>query len=387
MAISPSEAHYIIESCLTDFRIDGRTQIEHRPYTITNRSQRFKTTPISNSSSAPPLILSNGSSRVHLPGSTTDILCSVKADLVHPSSQNPNEGVVELHVDLSLCGDGVSLGGASSGASKRRRQQREQESQVTSLLQRLVLPHAVNYKELVIWPGRYVWRLAIDVVVLRCDGCVLDGASIALREAIRETKLPRVQSLVSLDGDNSNDDKSSNPNGMSSLGGRENDLTVDGNIQNALPPSGCQNCPLVVTVSVLSAPPSTTGAITASFSKRNRSIPIVDARAEEEACASSRVCVSVDPSGMVCGVHTLGGGGVVLSDGGEEENGAGSSMPFAVLGDIVTTAAMASKNLYRLLDRGDGSACSLNKVQSSSNGSGEDASGYGYLLKDHFLIQ
>ncbi|KAL7472357.1 hypothetical protein ACHAXS_012722 [Conticribra weissflogii] len=380
MAISPSEAHYIIESCLTNFRIDGRTQLEHRPYTITNRSQRSQTTPTSHCSSAPPLILSNGSSRIHLPGSTTDILCSVKADLVHPSLRNPNEGVVELHVDLSLCGD-------SSGASKRKRQQREQESQVSSLLQRLVLPHAVDYKALVIWPGKYVWRLAIDIVVLRCDGCILDGASIAMREALRETKLPRVQSLVSLDEGNPNSGNNENLNGMTSLGGRENDLTVDSSIQSALPPSGCHNCPLVVTVSVLSAPPSTTGAITASSSKRNRYISIIDARAEEEACASTRVCVSVDPLGMVCGVHTLGGGGVVLADGGIEENGGGSSMPFAMLGDIVTTAAMASKNLYGLLDRGDGSICNMKKVHNSGNNGGEEANGYGYLLKDNFLIQ
>ena len=33
------------------------------------------------------------------------------ADLVHPSPSKPNEGVVELHVDLSLCGGGGSVGG------------------------------------------------------------------------------------------------------------------------------------------------------------------------------------------------------------------------------------------------------------------------------------
>eukprot|EP00585_Thalassiosira_rotula_P009628 CAMPEP_0196146112 /NCGR_PEP_ID=MMETSP0910-20130528/22202_1 /TAXON_ID=49265 /ORGANISM="Thalassiosira rotula, Strain GSO102" /LENGTH=160 /DNA_ID=CAMNT_0041408251 /DNA_START=32 /DNA_END=511 /DNA_ORIENTATION=+ len=160
MAVSPSEAHYIIESCLTDFRIDGRTQLEHRPYTITNRSIKSKTNIPNNTNNktAPSLILSNGSSRIHLPGSATDILCSVKADLVHPSPSKPNEGVLELGVDLSLCGGGGTVGGVAGGASngggapKRRRQQREEESQITSLLQRLVLPHAVDYEKLVVWP-------------------------------------------------------------------------------------------------------------------------------------------------------------------------------------------------------------------------------------------
>jgi hypothetical protein len=57
---------------------------------------------------------------VSLPGSATDILCSVKADLVHPSSSRPDSGVCGLSVDLSLCGDvllGSSTGGGGSGGS------------------------------------------------------------------------------------------------------------------------------------------------------------------------------------------------------------------------------------------------------------------------------
>jgi hypothetical protein len=52
--------------------------------------------------------------------SATDILCSVKADLVHPSSSRPDAVVCGLSVDLSLCGDvllGSSTGGGGSGGS------------------------------------------------------------------------------------------------------------------------------------------------------------------------------------------------------------------------------------------------------------------------------
>ena len=317
---------------------------------------------------------------------------------------------MELHVDLSMCGGGGTVGGvggggnSSGGAPRKRRLQREEESQITSLLQRLILPHAVNYKRLVVWPGRYVWRLAIDIVVLRCDGCILDAASIALREALVNTKLPRVQAVM--EGKENND--TSGGNNSSS----KNDLMVDGDWACAKPPVGAEECPLVVTVSVLSAPPSATEAIvgggpsttTASTTKRYRSISIIDARTEEEACASSRVCVSVDPAGMVCGVHTLGGGGVVVLDnetnnnngGGEESNGAvhGSSMPLAMLGDIVTSAAMAAKNLYELVDNNGDNNKEGEEVQVGVNGlrrksvvSTEGSDGYGYLLKNHFHIQ
>lgn len=369
MAISASEAHYIIESCLTDLRIDGRSKLEHRPYSISNRSTH------STIAQAPALILSNGSSRIHLPGATTDVVCSVKADLVRPSLSKPNQGIVELNVDLSLCGGGgtleASTAGASSsgggGAQKRRRQQREEESQITSLLQRLILPHAVNHEKLVIWPGKYVWRLAIDVMILRCDGCVLDASSVAIREALRNTKLPKVQAVMEGGGDD-----------ITAGSASKNDLLVDGDHHKAVSPDGAEDCPLVITVSVLSSPPSATDAVTSTTgSKRYKSIAIIDARTEEEACASSRVCVTVDTNGMICGVHTLSGGGSVREVG---EGGGGSSMPISMLGEVVNTASMAAKNLYAKLarERQDGKV----KVVST-----DDECGYGYLLKSHFLIQ
>mmetsp|Transcript_27487 Transcript_27487/g.43231 ORF Transcript_27487/g.43231 Transcript_27487/m.43231 type:complete len:372 (-) Transcript_27487:35-1150(-) len=371
MAISASEAHYIIESCLTDLRIDGRSKLCHRPYTITNRSTRAKTT----SNSAPAFILSNGSSRIHLPGSTTDVVCSVKADLVHPSPSKPNQGILELNVDLSLCGGGGTLeASGSGGAQKRRRQQREEESQITSLLQRLILPHAVNHESLVVWPGKYVWRLSIDVMVLRCDGCVLDASSIAIREALQNTKLPKVQAVM--DKGNNDDATTNNNNGGSAS---KNDLLVDGDHHKAVSPLGAEECPLVITVSVLSSPPSATDAVTSTTgSKRYKSIAIIDARTEEEACASTRVCVTVDTNGMVCGVHTLGGGGAGMEEEeGEQGGGAGrSSMPISMVGEVVTTASMAAKNLYAKLDRD-------RQVVSST----DNDCGYGYLLKNHFLIQ
>ena len=366
MAISASEAHYIIESCLTDLRIDGRSKLEQRPYTITNRSTNAKT---SQSANAPAFILSNGSSRIHLPGSTTDVVCSVKADLVHPSPSKPNQGVLELNVDLALCGGGGTLeASAGGGAQKRRRQQREEESQITSLLQRLILPHAVDHESLVVWPGKYVWRLSIDVMVLRCDGCVLDASSIAIREALQNTKLPKVQAVMEK-GNNDAD------NGGSAS---KNDLLVDGDHHKAVSPCGAEDCPLVITVSVLSSPPSATDAVTSTTgSKRYKSIAIIDARTEEEACASTRVCVTVDKNGMVCGVHTLGGGGAGMEEEGEQGGTAGrSSMPISMLGEVVTTASMAAKNLYAKLD--------VDRQVASST---DDDCGYGYLLKNHFLIQ
>ncbi|KAL3787565.1 hypothetical protein HJC23_000053 [Cyclotella cryptica] len=368
MAISPTEAHYIIESALHDFRIDGRSRLEHRPYSVGTRPST--TTTATSSSSC--LILSNGSSRIHLPGSSTDILCSVKADLVRPSPNKPNEGVVEISVDSSLAGGlDLSLGGAGGGGgTAAKRQLRERESQITSLLQRLVVPHAVHYRELAICPGKYVWRLSVDIVVLRCDGCVLDGCAMAMREGLRSTLLPRVSAVM-----NGEEGVAS---GVGDHGGSSNnDLIVEGDVRMALPPPGVEDCPLVVTVGVLSAPMGAGGRV--------RHVCVVDARTEEEACASSRVCVSVDRKGMVCGVHTLGGGGMenrMEDEFGGLGLGISSSMPVNMLGDVVNTAAGAAKNLYEMLDREKELSDGKDLVRDD-----HDTSGYGNLLKSQLLIR
>jgi hypothetical protein len=86
----------------------------------------------------------------------------------------------------------------------------------------------------------------------------------------------------------------------------------------------------------------------------------------------------------VCGVHTLGGGGSALSEEEDAGCGRGGSLPLAMLGDVVTSAAMASRNLYTLLYDGDGNGTNIScKTKDVDN----DGGGYGYLLKNHFLIR
>ena len=348
---------------------------------------------------------------------------------------------MELNVDLSLCGSSGIFDGSHSrnsimqqriNSSSSRRRERDSESQITSLLQRLILPHAVNYTQLAIMPGRYVWRLVIDIVVLRCDGCILDACSLALRTGLYNTKLPCVKSAV-MEGAMMMDDGEGFFGGGGGVGGgsssnnNKNDLIVDGDIKNAMPPPGVENCPLVVTVSVLSATvPPTISSISGNATtlaaasqpaaalqqrqqtKRRHYISIIDARTEEELCASLHVCVSIDPTGLVCGVHTLGGCGIVggedslAPDGANEErenkgddddhihydddddeimgsSSSSSSMPLAMLGDVVASATMASKNLYSLLNKNDA-------VVARKSGD-DDGNGYSYLLENHFLIQ
>jgi hypothetical protein len=62
----------------------------------------------------------------------------------------------------------------------------------------------------------------------------------------------------------------------------------------------------------------------------------------------------------------------------------GMSSCVAMLSDVVTSAAMASRNLYTLLNDGDGSGTNVScKTKDVDN----DGVGYGYLLKYHFIIR
>ena len=85
-----------------------------------------------------------------------------------------------------------------------------------------------------------------------------------------------------------------------------------------------------------------TSAAVRGGSKRHRSISVVDGRTEEEACASSKVCVSVDPDGMVCSVHTVGRGGVICPS---EEGGRKKVFSF-IKTLVYTTRVLINEDIF-----------------------------------------
>ncbi|KAL3796915.1 hypothetical protein ACHAW5_008359 [Stephanodiscus triporus] len=345
-----------------------------------------------------PLVLSNGSSRVHLPGSSTDVLCSVKADLIRPSSSRRDAGVCELCVDLSLAESEEAEDRRADGGAQRATRRR---------MSRIIRGGPSRSRRLA---GRCVWRLSIDVVVIRADGCVLDACSVAIRAALIDARLPRVVPLVDGDaaassgvvGGGGNDDDGGTTEttigygelfpGGGGEGGGKGDLLVDGDYGRARPPPGAGN----VRRRFPRLPPSSSSsaadaAPAATTTRQCRSVPIIDDRAERRyAPRRGGVCVSVDPDGVVCGVHTLGGGGA-----GEEEVG------FPAVGDVGRRGDIrgdgVEEAVLRLLRNDDGgkgegrtsdSWCWNNEEGEDGEDTVDDDGGcYGYLLKDHFLIR
>ena len=286
--LSDSEQLYILEGCRDNCRLDGRARTDLRPFTVLTGD---------------PLILSHGSSRVFLStDQSTQILCSVKAELVRPAVHNPHEGTVELHVDWLLSSDALQ-----QQQKRQQRLRRTQGQQLQSMLSFLLQKHLCPLESLCVVPHHYAWKLSLDVLVLSSEGgAVVDLASRAMRAALFQTKLPHIVPL-------------------STKGKAQVDLSVDGDMQKARSVLGANDdddCPVVVSVAVLQCPPRATPVL------------VLDPTLEEELCASCIVHVAVTRSLSVVAI----------------ENATGS-VPFGSLPDITATAAQAAKQVFESLDQ------------------------------------
>ena len=339
-------------------RSDGRSTRDFRPYHATSGADAAaaaaaataNTAAASSSSpSAPtaPLVLSNGSSRISLPGSDTDVLCSVRAELVVPSAERPGEGVVEMNVDLL-----PSASSRGGGGDNRRR--RTEEMEIAAALTNLLLPHVVDRSALCVIPGKYVWRLAVDVLVLTCDGNVVDVCALAIRAAVRSTVLPLVTPVAKAGVDSGGGGGGGSVVGTTT-GRVSDDFIVDGDIAKASIPPGAEHCPVVVTVFVLDK-------------ERGGSVFIVDARSDEELCSATRISVSIDPDGNICGIYKHGSAPSLRDEGNYS-----GSLQVGRLVDVTGLAASASKSLVEMVG-------GVSDIESSNVASDD-------LLRCHFELR
>lgn len=260
---------------------------------------------------------------------------------------------------------------APPGSSSRGRR-RAEEAELTSALSRLVAPRAADWDGLCVVPGRYAWRLACDVSVLCSDGSALDASAMALRAAVRGTLLPRVTAVEKASGGPS----SSSTADKGGTGKASDDLLVDGDMADAAPPPGADDCPVVVTVSVLESSASGGGGSGKGGRKGSRTL-ILDARTEEEKCASTTVAVGVDRAGRICGVYKRGSSSAGAGDGG------GGTLPLAVLGEVAAAASEGARRVLRMTD-GEGNGCSSERDKTVGVAGG---GGVEEMLGGHLVIR
>ncbi|XP_044494394.1 exosome complex component RRP42 isoform X2 [Mangifera indica] len=153
----------------------------------------------------------------------------------------------------------------------------------------------IDLSSLVIVEGKVCWDLYIDGLVISADGNILDALGAAIKAALSNTAIPR----VNVAADASNDDQP------------EIDISDEEFLQ-----FDTSGVPVIVTLT--------------KVGKHY----IVDATSEEESQMSSAVSISVDRQGHICGMTKRGGVGLDPS----------------VILDMVSVANFASRQLMDKLD-------------------------------------
>ncbi|KAI6654143.1 Exosome complex component RRP42-like [Oopsacas minuta] len=242
--LSVYEREYIIGGAEASIRSDGRKETEYRDFSIELG------------------VVSNayGSARVDLHSDTTVVMTAVKAELVAPLDDRPDEGKVEFSVECSpVVGPGFE--GHSSDFIGLG---------ITHLVKKTFLtsPNAFNTKSLCVLSGRQNWCLYVDTLILQMGGNLVDVVMIAIRAALENTRLPRTTIV----------EEGEVP---------EIEISDDPTSQIQIDTTGIPLCVTLHKVGIK---------------------VLVDARRDEETCSRACMHVIVNQTGKVCGMHMSQGG-------------------------------------------------------------------------------
>ena len=255
--LSAAERSFIEAGITKGVRSDGRSVQSLRPLQLTTGE----------------LPGAHGSARCRVGGGATEVLATVKAELV-----NLAEGGA-LGVE---CSAHVLAGGGEGGDAGDARREAECAAELGAALQAVLgAPGVVPGSALVVVAARWGWRLAVDALVLASDGGVVEAALLAAHAALRSARLPALRVARGAEA-------AAAAAAAGGGGAVELELDDDPGAAVALPVG--DTLPLCVSLHAV------------------RGVALLDAGGEEEACAASRVRVALNRRGEVC----------LLSSGGRE---------------------------------------------------------------------
>ncbi|KAG6413930.1 hypothetical protein SASPL_126645 [Salvia splendens] len=274
VGLSLGEQTFIKGGIEQDLRTDGRKRLTYRPI--------FLETGI--------IPQASGSARVKL--GATDVIASVKVELGKPNPSYPDKGKVSIYVDCS----------PTAEPSFQGRGGEELSTELSSALERCLLGGksgagaGIDLSSLCIVRGKKVcWDLYIDGLVVSSDGNMLDALGAAIKAALSNTVIPKVQVSANAPSDET----------------PEVDVSDEEFLQ-----FDTSGVPVIVTLTKVGGH------------------YIVDATTEEESQMSSAVSVSINRLGRICGLTKRGGAGL---------------HPTVVL-DTISAAKHVSEQLMNKLD-------------------------------------
>ncbi|CAN1778594.1 Exosome complex component RRP42 [Linum perenne] len=273
VGLSAGEQHFIKGGIDHNIRCDGRKRDSYRPI--------FVETGV--------IPQANGSARIRM--GATEVIASVKAELGRPSALHLDKGKVAIFVDCSPVAEPTFEGRGGE----------ELSAELSVTLQGCLLGGTsgagagIDLKSLIVAEGKICWDLYIDGLVISSDGNLLDSLGAAIKAALANTAIPRVNVSAGAAGDEQ----------------PEVDISDEEFLQ-----FDTSAVPVIITLT-----------------KIGRHY-IVDATSEEESQMSSAVSISINRKGHICGLTKRGGAGLDPS----------------VISDMVSVAQHLSEQLIIKLD-------------------------------------
>ncbi|KAJ4782311.1 Exosome complex component RRP42 [Rhynchospora pubera] len=273
VGLSEGEKQFLRGGIEQNLRADGRTRNQFRPICVETGV----------------IPQANGSSRVRL--GATEVIASIKAELGKPSILHPDKGKVSIFVDCSPTAAPIYEGKGGE----------ELSMELSVALERCLLGGksgagaAIDLSSLVLVEGKVCWDLYVDALVVSSDGNLLDSLAAAIKAALSNTGLPKVNVVL----------------GASPEEQPEVDVSDEEFLQ-----FDTSAVPVIVTLT--------------KVGKQY----IVDATSEEESQMSSAVSVSVNRNSQICGLTKRGGAGLDPS----------------VIHDMVSVAKYVSQEFISVLD-------------------------------------
>ncbi|KAL6623721.1 hypothetical protein ACP70R_033600 [Stipagrostis hirtigluma subsp. patula] len=271
--LSEGEKHFTRGGVAGALRADGRGRLQFRPVSV-------------DTGVVPQ---AHGSALLRL--GATKVIATVKAELGKPSVLHPDKGKVSISVDCS----------PTASPSFEGRGSEELSTELSFALERCLMGvksgagAAIDLSSLVIVAGKVCWDLYIDGLVVSSDGNLLDALAAAVKAALSDTCIPKVNVSLSAATDVEPEVDVSD----------EEFLQLDTSF-----------VPVIVTLTKVGEHYT------------------VDATSEEESQMSSAVSVSVNKHGQLCGLTKRGGTGLDPS----------------VVSDVLSVAKVASQQFISLLD-------------------------------------
>ncbi|KAK9167300.1 hypothetical protein Scep_002491 [Stephania cephalantha] len=249
VGLSAGEKHFIKGGIDQDLRSDGRKRLTYRPISIETGV----------------IPQANGSARLRM--GDTDVIATVKAEIGKPSHLHPNRGKVAIFVDCSAIASPVFEGRGGE----------ELSTELSVALQRCLLGGksgagaGIDLLSLNVMEGKICWDLYIEGLVINADGNLLDALGAAIKAALSNTGIPKVNVAAEFSAEEQPEVDISD----------EDFLRFD-----------TSSVPVIITLT--------------KVGKHY----IVDATSEEESHMSSAISVSINSRGQICGLTKRGGAGV-----------------------------------------------------------------------------